>query len=107
MTVMLELPPDLEERLSAEAAETGEDAETLLQQKVRQMLSAAPRTPDAAPPRVAGLNRDQIWISEDFDVPLPDEFWLGQEWQSFGHTLYRGNTNGKEWKWLPPLANSS
>jgi len=82
MTVMLELPPDLEERSCAEESET-------------------------APPCVAGLNRDQIWISEDFDVPLPDEFWLGQEWQSFGHTLYRGNTNGKEWKWLPPLANSS
>jgi len=36
----------------------------------------------AAPPkkkRVAGLNRGQIWTSEDFDQPLPDEFWLGQE----------------------------
>jgi len=30
-------------------------------------------------PRVAGLNRGQIWVSEDFDAPLPDEFWLGQE----------------------------
>lgn len=79
MTVMLELPPDLEERLRAEAAETGEDAETLLQQKVRQLLSAASPTPDAAPPRVAGLNRGQIWVSEDFDAPLPDELWRGQE----------------------------
>lgn len=79
MTVMLELPPDLEERLRAEAAETGADAETLLQQKVRQMLSPVPPTPDAVPPRVAGLNRGQIWISEDFDAPLPDEFRLGQE----------------------------
>ena len=35
-----------------------------------------------APPtkkRVAGLNRGTIWTSEDFDQPLPDEFWLGQE----------------------------
>jgi len=79
MTVMLELPPDLEERLRAEAAETGEDAETLLQQNLRQMLSASPPAPEAAPPRVAGLNRGQIWVSEDFDAPLPDEFWLGQE----------------------------
>lgn len=79
MTVMLELPPDLEERLRAEAVQTGQEAEALLQQKVRQMLSAAPAMPTAASPRVAGLNRGQIWVSEGFDVPLPDEFWLGQE----------------------------
>jgi prevent-host-death family protein len=29
--------------------------------------------------RVAGLNRGSIFASEDFDEPLPDEFWLGQE----------------------------
>jgi prevent-host-death family protein len=29
--------------------------------------------------RVAGLNRGSIWTSEDFDAPLSDEFWLGQE----------------------------
>ena len=29
--------------------------------------------------RIAGLNRGSIWSSPDFDVPLPDEFWLGQE----------------------------
>ena len=29
--------------------------------------------------RVAGLNRGTIWTSEDFDQPLPDEFWLGKE----------------------------
>lgn len=29
--------------------------------------------------RVPGLNRGAIWTSEDFDEPLSDEFWLGQE----------------------------
>ena len=29
--------------------------------------------------RIAGLNRGTIWTSEDFDEPLPDEFWLGKE----------------------------
>ena len=29
--------------------------------------------------RTAGLNRGTIWTSEDFDHPLPDEFWLGKE----------------------------
>lgn len=27
--------------------------------------------------RIAGLHRGQIWMSDDFDEPLPDEFWLG------------------------------
>jgi len=29
--------------------------------------------------RIAGLNRGMIWTSEDFDAPLPDDFWLGRE----------------------------
>lgn len=29
--------------------------------------------------RIAGLNRGTIWTSEDFDAPLPDDFWLGKE----------------------------
>ena len=29
--------------------------------------------------RIAGLNRGSIWTSKDFDEPLPDEFWIGQE----------------------------
>ena len=26
--------------------------------------------------RIAGLNRGQIWTSEDFDAPLTDDFFL-------------------------------
>lgn len=29
--------------------------------------------------KIAGLNRGAIWMSEDFDEPLPDEFWTGTE----------------------------
>ncbi|BAZ05143.1 DUF2281 domain-containing protein [Calothrix sp. NIES-3974] len=29
--------------------------------------------------RVLGLNRGEIWMSDDFNEPLPDEFWLGEE----------------------------
>ena len=28
-------------------------------------------------PRVAGLHKSAIWMSDDFDAPLPDSFWLG------------------------------
>ncbi len=27
--------------------------------------------------RVAGLHAGAIWVSPDFDEPLPDEFWMG------------------------------
>jgi antitoxin (DNA-binding transcriptional repressor) of toxin-antitoxin stability system len=27
--------------------------------------------------RVAGLHAGAIWTSEDFDEPLPDEYWAG------------------------------
>jgi antitoxin (DNA-binding transcriptional repressor) of toxin-antitoxin stability system len=28
--------------------------------------------------RIAGLHEGQGWVSEDFDEPLPDEFWAGR-----------------------------
>ena len=28
--------------------------------------------------RIPGLNRGKIWTSEDFDDPIPDEFWTGE-----------------------------
>ncbi len=36
-------------------------------------------SPSSAQPqqRVAGLHRGAAWVSEDFDQPLPDEFWMG------------------------------
>ncbi len=30
-------------------------------------------------PRIAGLHSGAISTSDDFDQPLPDEFWLGTE----------------------------
>jgi Protein of unknown function (DUF2281) len=29
--------------------------------------------------RIAGLHEGQIWIGDDFNDSLPDEFWLGNE----------------------------
>ena len=28
--------------------------------------------------RLPNLHHGQIWMSDDFDDPLPDEFWLGE-----------------------------
>ena len=38
-------------------------------------------------PRIAGLNKGKIWVSDDFDAPLPDEFWMG----SNRRLLYKRN----------------
>jgi len=27
--------------------------------------------------RTFGLHRGEIWVSDDFDEPLPEEFWMG------------------------------
>jgi Protein of unknown function (DUF2281) len=35
--------------------------------------------PAELPPRTLGLNRGAMKMSDDFDEPLPDEFWLGEE----------------------------
>jgi hypothetical protein len=43
--------------------------------------SATPENhhPSELPPRILGLNRGAMKMSDDFDKPLPDEFWLGKE----------------------------
>ncbi len=30
-------------------------------------------------PRIPGLHSGEIWISDDFNEALPDEFWLGED----------------------------
>lgn len=35
--------------------------------------------PSATMQRVDGLHLGAIWMSDDFDAPLPDDFWLGEE----------------------------
>ena len=40
-------------------------------------LFAETETPETTT-RVAGLHAGMAWVSNDFDEPLPDEFWLGQ-----------------------------
>ena len=29
--------------------------------------------------RVSGLGKGEWWVANDFDAPLPDEFWLGED----------------------------
>lgn len=36
-------------------------------------------TPVVRRKRIAGLSRGAIEVSDDFDDPLPDSFWFGEE----------------------------
>jgi len=45
---------------------------------VAHLTAIAPEV-DEAPPRVPGLHRGMGTMSDDFNAPLPDEFWLGTE----------------------------
>lgn len=78
MTVTFDVNRDLEQRLRQLAAERGVDAGDLLQQVLRDALDKLIPLPMISSPRIAGLNAGQVWISPDFDEPLPDSFWTGE-----------------------------
>src|SRR5690349_14859156 len=93
-SLMLQLPEELIER--AEAAHL--DLRQVLLEALEQKL---PRESDGIKPsleeveaaieaskkriasgeadlRILGLDKGTVWMSDDFDDPLPDEFWFGE-----------------------------
>lgn len=50
--------------------------EVIIEESGKALARLVPAAP-APPSRVAGLNRGAIWTSDDFDAPLPDDFWMG------------------------------
>lgn len=64
------------QNLSPEQQQTVLDfAEFLLQRHTQSQ----PVQTQPAQQRVLGLHQGEIWMSEDFNEPLPDEFWMGEE----------------------------
>lgn len=49
-------------------------AEIIVTQAQTPVLRLAP-LPAEQKPRIAGLHAGMGWVSDDFDDPLPDEFW--------------------------------
>jgi antitoxin (DNA-binding transcriptional repressor) of toxin-antitoxin stability system len=74
-----EMQPNLDELLSL----VGDGTEVILTDGEVPLARLIPlHTPpanDAARPRIPGLHAGAIWTSDDFDEPLPDEFWTGIE----------------------------
>jgi predicted HTH domain antitoxin len=54
-------------------------AEELELQGILSPVVPEKEIPVSSKKRVLGMHRGQIWVSDDFDDPLPDEFWLGEE----------------------------
>jgi hypothetical protein len=79
MTINLDINQEMELRLSQAAARRGQETEVFLQQLLREAIEQVLPSPVAISPRIAGLNAGQIWISDDFDAPLPDIFWTGEQ----------------------------
>jgi prevent-host-death family protein len=53
--------------------------EVIITERGKPVARLVPVETHSTKKRVAGLNRGSISTSENFDEPLPDEFWLGQE----------------------------
>ena len=69
----------IEKQLSDLLAIVQHGDEIVIAQNGKPLARLEPLTPPPRNKRIAGLNRGMIWTSEDFDAPLPDEFWLGKE----------------------------
>lgn len=72
---LLAHPPSLEAVLEAAAQEEAGVVLTKSGQPVAQVIPVA----QPAKKRIAPLHPGAIETSDDFDAPLPDEFWLGKE----------------------------
>jgi hypothetical protein len=56
----------------------GETVEVVIQSRPPQK-AVTNGTPSTIAPRILGLHAGAFTVSEDFDAPLPEEFWLGAE----------------------------
>ncbi len=69
----------VEKQLAELLALAERGGEIVITQNGKPLARLEAVAPPSKKKRVAGLNRGAIWTSEDFDEPLPDEFWLGKE----------------------------
>jgi antitoxin (DNA-binding transcriptional repressor) of toxin-antitoxin stability system len=67
---------DAQKRLIELLSRVREGAEIILAEDDKPLARLVPIT-STAKPRTPGLHQGTIWTSDDFDEPLPDEFWAG------------------------------
>lgn len=76
MTTMTIELHEIQLRLSELLPLINAGAEIIVTQAQTPLLRLAP-LPIVQKPRIAGLHAGMGWVSDDFDDPLPDEFWTG------------------------------
>jgi hypothetical protein len=70
---MLNIPIQFDDLLKVVDMLTPEQRRVLAE---RIAVNAKDDEVDLSQPRILGLHPGAIWTSDDFDEPLPDEFWL-------------------------------
>ena len=78
MTITLDIAPEIEQQFREEATRRGLEIGVFAQQVFRDALTKTLPVLSNQP-RIAGLNAGPLWMSDDFNAPLPDSFWLGEE----------------------------
>jgi hypothetical protein len=80
MTLILDLPSEIEQYLLQEAREQGVSIETMTLRLLTNSILTKQKPAEAPTkqPRVFGQYQGRISMSEDFDEPLPESFWLGE-----------------------------
>ena len=78
MTQMVSID-EAKNRLQDLLALASEGNEVIITDEGKPLARLVPIASPKNKKRTAGLNRGEIWTSDDFDEPLPDEFWNGQE----------------------------
>jgi len=68
---------DAQTRLAELVRLVSEGNEIVIAEGDKPVARLVPLSSSDLKQRIAGLNRGDIWVSDDFDAPLPDEFWLG------------------------------
>jgi hypothetical protein len=71
---MLNIPIKFDDLLEVVKQLSDEQKRILLEQ-----LEAENVNQESLPERIPNLHPGAIWTSDDFDDPLPDEFWLGED----------------------------
>ena len=75
MTTMTVTVKDMQQRLPELLSQVS-SGKTIIIEKNKKPLARLVGIESNSKKRIAGLNKGEIRVSDDFDTPLPDEFWL-------------------------------
>ena len=79
----IDITPEEEARLRAAAEQEGRDvlelARAIFGEALQNRCASPTGTKDVSGGRIFDMHPGAMVMSDDFDAPLPDSFWLGEE----------------------------